>query len=94
MSTMVTVKRNGVYIVFPSKSKPPIKGGVFPVNTSITPKKLRTDTEQKSMGWNCFPAKSSIRKVRKRCMRCGDLNCFYGSSYCWDCYKYEHYESK
>ena len=100
MSAMVTVKRNSVYIVFPEKAKSPIKGEVIEnevKRVSETPKQLNKSQIVKrgiSTVRRCVRGKSSIVKVGKRCMRCGDFNCFYGSSYCWDCYKYEHYESK
>lgn len=94
MSTMVTVKRNGVYIVFPQKSKAPIKGEMIEGVSFGMKKAKRPAVALKNMEWNYSMVRASVIKSRKRCMRCGDLDCFYGSAYCWECYKYEHYESK
>ena len=45
---------------------------------------------------NCRPCKKKItaEQTGKRCWRCGDPVWRSDLIYCWECYKYEKYESK
>lgn len=96
-----TVKRNGVYIIFPTRNDAPIKGeAIVPVKDrtefKVEVKKdipVRINKPKKKVIENRCCNKPIKVGARKKCIRCGD-SVFNNSMYCWDCYKYEHYESR
>ena len=88
-----TVKRNGILIVFPSKEHSPIK--IKPV-TVTKPNASNKDRQIATRSANCRPCKKkkTAEQTGKRCWRCGDPVWRSDLIYCWECYKYEKYESK
>lgn len=104
---MVTVKRNGVFISFPEfeRKTGEVRDDVISgsrVSVGISPSKRRTvahinvnvetmSQRQKSVMKSIIERKVNIGKY---CMRCG-ASCWRSDvNYCWDCYKYERFESK
>lgn len=89
METM-TIKRNGVYIVFPARVNGPFK-------------EEKTSTRKKTVK-PVIPMRKKKNKqplqhiekhsVKKKCIHCGDPVWRSDVNYCWDCYKYERFESK
>ena len=102
METM-TVKRNGVFIVFPKMENAPIKGDAFgerrpnvnAVEVSKRKKQLRSVvTSIKQIVRKKKETRRTKASVKcKKCIWCNEP-VFYGSPYCWEHYKYEHFESK
>lgn len=88
-----TIKRNGVFIIFPTKENAPIKEKI--PSPSIHPV-LKPQVKQRVM--RPEQHRHIIRKTPqgnvKKCWRCGDLVWRSDVNYCWDCYKYENFESK
>ena len=96
----ITVKRNGVYIVFPKKEKAPIAGEIVETNRqklpeikitvkpSIPPYINRLDRKRAG-----FCKRQATVLHEKQCVKCGE-KVYHNSSYCWDCYKYEYFESR
>lgn len=73
------------------------------VNKSINSSKRRNVPRKKktvayfNVNAGCMPQKpKSVIKVNtgKRCMRCGEVCWRSDVNYCWDCYKYEKFESR
>lgn len=105
---MVTVKRNGVFISFPEfeRKNGDVRDDVISgarVNKSINSSKRRNVPSKKktvayfNVNAGCIPQKpKSVIKVNtgKRCMRCGEACWRSDVNYCWDCYKYEKFESR
>lgn len=89
METM-TIKRNGIYIIFPARVDAPIKEQKAPKrkkNTQpVIPMQKKRNTQPKRY--------VEKRIVGKKCMHCGDPVWRSDVNYCWDCYKYERFESK
>lgn len=89
MDTM-TIKRNGIYIIFPARVDAPIKErktserktNVHPV---IPMQKKRNNQPKRY---------TEKRVLGKTCMHCGDPVWRSDVNYCWDCYKYERFESR
>ena len=99
---ITTVKRNGIFIIFPSRDEAPIKGeklisveerknikieikAEIPIQIVNRPKRIVVEKRCNSNRENVV--------ARKKCIWCGE-SVFHNSQYCWDCYKYEHFESK
>ncbi len=91
---VTTIKRNGVFIIFPTRENAPIKESkpapvIHPVLPSQVKQRVRRSEHHRH---------SVIRKMPqikgKRCWRCGEPVWRSDVNYCWDCYKYENFESK
>ena len=91
--SVTTIKRNGVFIIFPTKENAPIKEkipapAVHPVLKPQVKQRARRPEQHRPI----------IRKTPqvngKKCWRCGDPVWRSDVNYCWDCYKYENFESK
>ena len=107
---MITVKRNGIFISFPKFEckNGDVRDNVISgaqVNNAIGPSKRRNVSSKKKpvayvgVDMGCTPrrTKSVIEmkvNTRKRCMKCGELCWRSDVNYCWDCYKYEMFESR
>ncbi len=80
-----TIKRNGVYIILPEVK-------LCTNNDILEQKKIDNNKVRQSI------AIKSRQVVAERkigcCIRCGDACWRSDVNYCWDCYKYEHYESR
>ena len=90
---MVTVKRNGVFISFPEFER---KNGDVRDDVISGARKKKT-VAYFNVNAGCIPQKpKSVIKVNtgKRCMRCGEACWRSDVNYCWDCYKYEKFESR
>lgn len=93
---VTTIKRNGVFIIFPTRESAPIKEKT-PAST-IHPA-LPPHIKQKVKGSQSeLHMHSVIRKKTQakgnRCWHCGEPVWRSDVNYCWDCYKYEYFESK
>lgn len=75
-----TFVRNGIIITMPMKRKPqePIQKKVI----------------EKSVVRHVMYSKIRVVEKRKKCMRCGADSWRSDVQYCWDCYKYEKFESR
>ena len=92
---VTTIKRNGVFIIFPTRKNAPIKESsptsitIHPTLPSHIKPKVRRPELQRHSG---------IRKKSQgkgdRCWHCGESVWRSDVNYCWDCYKYEYFESK
>ena len=88
---MMTIKRNGIYIIFPARVDAPIKEHkILEIKRNIQPviplKKNKIRQQPKK------PIEKHV--VGKKCIHCGDPVWRSDVNYCWDCYKYERFESK
>lgn len=104
METM-TVKRNGILIVFPKMENAPIKGECFSekkqnyirsdFSTKGSNRRVKTPTNN-ALKKNVAGKEKARARMKNKCKRCIWCNepVFYGSHYCWDHYKYEHFESR
>lgn len=87
METM-TIKRNGVYIIFPARENAPIK------KDNNVKKRAHVNPIVPSRKKQVRPYIKPAKNIGKKCIHCGDSVWRSDVSYCWDCYKYEHFESK
>lgn len=92
-----TVKRNGVFIIFPTSDHSPIKGE----QTECTVQPIKYASRVKgNNNKRMNPGHTPIRAVSphpytgKKCWRCGEPVWRSDVNYCWDCYKYENFESR
>ncbi len=104
METMA-VKRNGILIVFPKMENAPIKGESFSekkqnykrtdFSSVVSDRRVKTPTNNafKKIAAGKETSRARTKNKGKRCIWCNEP-VFYGSSYCWEHYKYEHFESK
>ena len=104
---MVTVKRNGVFISFPEFEckngdvRDDIISGAR-VSRSMRTSKRSVPNKQKKVAYinvnvGRVPQRpKNVIKINtgKRCMRCGEACWRSDVNYCWDCYKYEKFESR
>lgn len=103
---MVTVKRNGVFISFPQlitknqETRDNIIAGTLVMAPAkekkpsqiVKPSKARTTV---NTGYDQQKVRSIIKiRTGRKCMRCGEECWRSDVNYCWDCYKYENFESK
>ena len=103
---MVTVKRNGVFISFPQlitknqETRDNVIAGtlvITPAKEKIEPQKVKPNKARITVntGYVQQKARSIIKfKTGRKCMRCGEACWRTDVNYCWDCYKYENFESK
>lgn len=100
---MMTVKRNGIFISFPAMEHNPIKGEVViadvKVNTPVKKQPKRqvrkpVVRQQINVGYVKMQQPKRVEAKGPKCSRCGDVVVYMRSPYCWECYKYEHYESR
>lgn len=89
METM-TIKRNGIYIIFPARVDAPIKERKSPERKKNTQSVMLMQKKRNNQP-KCYVDKHI---VGKKCMHCGDPVWRSDVNYCWDCYKYERFESK
>lgn len=89
METM-TIKRNGIYIIFPARVNAPIKERKSPERKKniqpVMPMHKKRNNQPKR-----YVEKTHCRE---KCMHCGDPVWRSDVNYCWECYKYERFESK
>lgn len=102
---MVTVKRNGIFISFPKlqtrneETRDDVIAGTLVITTARGKKAaqaIKPNMARKvNTGYIQQKARSIVKiKIGKRCIRCGEECWRSDVSYCWDCYKYENFESK
>ena len=86
-----TIKRNGVIIIYPDQvsNEEKMKSHVEVVLPKIVIKP-KTNSKDKKQNKKIKPTGCSIR----RCIHCGEAVWRSNVSYCWECYKYENYESR
>ena len=101
METM-TAKRNGVFIIFPRMENVPIKGDAFgdrrPNVNAVEVSKRKKQSKSVVASIKPIARKKETRRTKasvkcKKCIWCNEP-VFYESPYCWEHYKYEHFESK
>lgn len=105
---MVIVKRNGVFINFPKFEcengdvRDDVISGVR-VNKSNNSRKRRNVASKEkeiayfkvNVGYMNPRDKRKIKvNTKKHCRRCGEECWRSDVNYCWDCYKYEKFESR
>ena len=86
----ITIKRNGVYIIFPVRVEEPLKEQQIPERKKNIQPVITMPKKRK------IKPKLHIEKhiEGKKCMHCGEPVWRSDVNYCWDCYKYERFESK
>ncbi len=92
---VTTIKRNGVFIIFPTKENAPIKKNDIPAPVIQPVRPLqrkqiirRPDHHRRNV------VQKRLQVNGKKCWRCGEPVWRSDVNYCWECYKYENYESK
>ena len=102
---MVTVKRNGIYISYPSfimedgKVKEDLIAGRHVEQSNLHEyrkrKQVRDCDRVKQINKVKTPSNNIVNTgVKKKCLSCGSPCWRSDVSYCWDCYKYQFYESR
>ena len=109
MSIQVGNNRNGVFISFPEFEckNGDVRNDIISgarVSRSMRTSKRSVPNKQKKVAYinvnvnvGRVPQRpKSVIKINtgKRCMRCGEACWRSDVNYCWDCYKYEKFESR
>lgn len=89
METM-TIKRNGVCIIFPARINGPFKQEKIPTRKKNIQPVIPMQKKKNKQPLHHIEK----HNVGKKCIHCGDSVWRSDVNYCWDCYKYECFESK
>ena len=92
--SVTTIKRNGVFIIFPTRENVSIKRNKpIPDTHPVYPSRIKQRDRRPEYHRNSANCKS-LQVIGKRCWHCSAPVWRNDVNYCWDCYKYENYESK
>lgn len=91
---VTTIRRNGVFIIFPTKENAPIKENKpTPVINPALPLPIRQKIQKPEHHRHSVIHKTPQIKGNS-CWHCGEPVWRNDVNYCWECYKYENFESK
>lgn len=94
MEGTTTIKRNGVFIIFPTRENAPIREKApTPAIRPVVPPQIKQRVRRPEHHRHSVIRKNPQIKGKK-CLRCGEPVWRSDVNYCWDCYKYENFESK
>lgn len=91
---VTTIKRNGVFIIFPTRENAPIKEKTpaSTIHPTLPPHKKQKVRKPELRRHSVIRKKTQAKG--NRCWRCGEPVWRSDVNYCWDCYKYENFESR